>query len=136
MDTANDKVIIQRGFNSHFLELFDDIIRIYPENVELISAKTALENIKRMNPTAPVKAWYKYVYLPYNKVMDEGNLDFFFAKDYKSDISHLKNMDNILNIIENLRDPLSNMGVANKEHTSKYLKNLCKLSKMYNELST
>lgn len=136
MDSANDKVIVQRGFNSHFIELFNDIIRIYPENVELISAKNTLENIKRMNPTAPIKAWYKYVYLPYHQVMDEGNLDFFFKKDYKTDISHLKNMDNILNIIENLRDPLSNMGDTNKEHTSKYLKNLCKLSKIYHDMSS
>lgn len=136
MDSANDKVIVQRGFNSHFIELFNDIIHIYPENVELISAKNTLENIKRMNPTAPIKAWYKYVYLPYHQVMDEGNLDFFFKKDYKTDISHLKNMDNILNIIENLRDPLSNMGDTNKEHTSKYLKNLCKLSKIYHDMSS
>jgi hypothetical protein len=134
MDTPNDRIIIQRGFNSHLLELFDDIIRIYPDNVNLITAKTGLENIKRMNPSVPIKAWYTRIYLPYNEVMDTGNLDFFFNKDYKSDVSHLSNMDNILMVIENLRGPLQSMSDVNKEHTSKYLKNLCKLSKMYNDL--
>jgi hypothetical protein len=135
METSNDKVIVQRGFNAHLLELFDDIISIYPDNVNLITAKNGLENIKRLNPSIAIKAWYTRIYLPYNEVMDQGNLDFFFNKDYKSDVSHLSNVDNILRIIENLRGPLQNMSDINKEHTSKYLKNLCKLSKIYHDMS-
>jgi hypothetical protein len=42
-----DKVTIQRAFNAHFFELMDDIISIYPNNVEITSAKDSFALIKQ-----------------------------------------------------------------------------------------
>ena len=130
-----DKVTIQRAFNSHFLELLDDIAGVYPENTDIIFGKKSLENIKRLNPTIMIKGWYIYVHMPYGSQIESGNLDFFFQKDYTSDLSHLHDMNEILSLIDKIRGPLQNMCLKNKEHTSSYLKNLNKLSLLYHELS-
>lgn len=130
----SDKIAIQRAFNNHFVEFFDDIVGIYPDNIEIISARTSFENIKRMNPTAIIKAWYKFIYLPYNDVIEKGDLSFFFDKDYQSDLSHLKNVDDILKIIDKVRTPLREMSDVNRQHSASYLKNLTKLSNIYADM--
>jgi hypothetical protein len=130
----SDKVAILRAFNNHFVEFFDDIISIYPDNVEILSAKTSFESIKRFNPTTIIKAWYKFIYLPYNDVIQKGDLSFFFDKDYQSDLSHLNNVDDILKIIDKVRNPLREMSDKNKDISASYLKNLTKLSNVYANL--
>jgi hypothetical protein len=129
-----DKITIQRAFNSHFIELMNDIVSIYPDNVEIISAKNSFESIKRLNPTTVIKAWHKFINIPYGSEIENGNLSFFFEKDYQTDLSHLNNVDEILKIIDKVRGPLQNMTNTNKEHTGTYLKNLGKLSLIYSNL--
>jgi hypothetical protein len=126
-----DKISVQRAFNNHFFEFFGDISTVFPENIEIASAKNSFETIKKMNPSAIIKAWYNFIYIPYNDIISDGNLSFFFDKDYSSDLSHLKNSDEFLKIIEKVREPLRNMDDKNKEHSAKYLKNLNKLSYLY-----
>ena len=130
-----DKISVQRAFNNHFFEFLGDIMTVFPENVEIASAKNSFETIKKMNPGAIIKAWYNFIYIPYNDIINEGNLSFFFDKDYSDDLSHLKNSDEFLKIIEKVRGPLRNMDEKNKEHSAKYLKNLNKLSYVYSTLS-
>ena len=128
--TSTDKITIQRAFNSHFIELLEDIVRIYPENAEMLFAKTSFEQLKRMNPTAIIKAWYNRIYIRYKDELDAGNLDFFFEKDYQSDVS---GKGDILQIIDSVRGPLQHMSEENRKHTISYLHNLCKLSSLYAE---
>jgi len=129
-----DKITIQRAFNSHFIELMNDMVGIYPDNLEIISAKNSFESIKRLNPTTVIKAWHKFINIPYGSEIENGNLSFFFEKDYQNDLSHLNNVDEILKIIDRVRGPLQNMSDKNKEHTGSYLKNLGKLASIYSTL--
>lgn len=127
----SDKSTIIKAFNTHFFEFVNDIISIFPEKKELIGPRKSFEMIKQMNPTAIIKAWYKYVYLPYNKVVDSGDITFFFEKDYSGDLSHLNNSENIISIIDSLRGPVREMNDINKAHSLKYIQNLSKLSAIY-----
>ena len=77
-----DKTTILRAFNTHLFEFLDDIISVFPDNVDIVASKTSLEFTKKANPTLIVKIWYSYVYLPYAEIIDSGNLDFFINKDY------------------------------------------------------
>jgi len=129
----SDKTTILRAFNTHFFAFVDDIISIFPELIDLQQSKVSFETMKRANPTAIIKAWYRWVYLPYITVIQSGDITFFFKKDYSSDLAHLKNSDNIMTIINSLRDPIGQMSETNKAHSMKYIQNLCKLSIMYNE---
>ena len=59
-----DKSTLSRAFNTHFIDFVDDIIRIYPDNQDILKLKTSFETIKKADPSLTVKAWYQKVYTP------------------------------------------------------------------------
>lgn len=126
-----DKSSILKAFNTHFFEFVQDIINIFPENKDIKDSKTALEFFKKANPTSILKAWNFFVYTPYREVIEEGNIEFFFDKDYQNDLTYMSNANEIVKVIDTLREPVKNMGDANKQHTMRYIQNLSKLSDMY-----
>jgi len=129
-----DKSSLLRAFNTHFFDFIEDLLGIFPNNNDLVLAKSSFDTIKKANPTAIIKSWVKFVYLPYKDVIDNGDISFFFDKDYSEDLSAVSNANKILNIIDTLRAPIKEMGDTNKEHTIKYIQNLSKLSMMYNDM--
>ena len=65
------------------------------------------------------------------------NVQFFLQKDYSSDINknnNAKQNEEIIKMIENIRQPIANTDEVNKHHSLKYLQNLNKLSVAYNNL--
>ena len=126
-----DKSTLMRAFNKHFFDFLDDIITIFPENKDIVIAKTSFDTIKRANPSAILKAWFTYVYSPYKDVIDNGNITFFFEKDYGGDLANLSNSNDIMKMIDKIREPIRSMSDLNKEHSMKYIQNLSKLSMIY-----
>jgi hypothetical protein len=126
-----DKSIVLKAFNKVFFEFLDDIITIYPENVEMMTAKDSATTFKKLNPTSIIKVWYSSIYCQYRGQIDSGNIDFFTDKDYSSDLSDISDMKAVLNMIENVRDPIRNMSAENKKHVTKYIQDLSKLSTAY-----
>jgi len=134
MENSEDvnKSTILKAFNTHFFEFIDDIIQLLPENGDIVSAKLSAMMIKKVNPTIIIKTWYKYIYKPYFNEINNGDLNYFFEKDYNLDLQHLSNSSEIIQIINNIRCPIRDMNEINKEHTKKYIQNLTKLSILYN----
>jgi len=128
----SDKTTLLRAFNNHFFDFLNDVMSIFPENDDLKLAKTSFETAKKANPTLILKAWFNYVYTPYKDVIDAGNIDFFFEKDYGSDLSTLSNANEIMKMIDKIRQPIKEMSAENKAHTAKYVKNLSQISALYN----
>jgi len=131
-----NKVIIMRAFNKLFFEFLDDIISVYPDNVDMLTGRDSFLTIKQLNPTSIVKVWFSGVYGKYQTQIDAGYINFFMEKYYSNDLSAVKNMQNILEIINNLREPIKNMDTKSKEHVTKYIQDLSKLSVAYAKLST
>lgn len=127
----SEKNTISRAFNNHFIELLNDLITIYPDNVEILTAKSSFETFKKLNPSAIVKVWYNYVYKPYNEYIEAGNMDYFLNKNYQDDLAYVNNSNEVLNMVERVKVPLRQLDGANKDHTIEYLKNLNKLSLAY-----
>lgn len=127
-----DKSTVLRAFNKHFFEFIDDIITILPDEPEIVKAKVSFENIKKMNPTLICKTWFKVVYSPYKEVIDQGDISFFFEKDYASDLSNVPNAAEIMSIIDKIRMPIKSMDEVNRGHCTKYIQNLSKLSTVHN----
>ena len=127
----SDKSSLIRAFNAHFFDFLDDILSIFPDNVSILTAKKSAEFIKKANPTAIIKAWYSFIYLKYKDVIDTGDISFFFDKDYSTDLESLSNSNEILKIVDTLREPVRNMSPASKDHTAKYIQNLSKISNAY-----
>ena len=126
-----NKSIVLRAFNHMFFEFMDDIIAVYPNNVEMLTAKEAFLSFKKLNPTCIIKVWHSGVYSKYKEQIDMGNIDFFMNKDYSVDLLDINDMQSVLNMIDNIREPIKNMSVQNKEHAVKYIKDLSKLSTVY-----
>jgi len=131
----SNKSIILRAFNKMFFEFIDDIISVYPDNVDMLTGKESFLTIKSMNPTSIVKVWFSNVYMKYKMQIDSGDIDFFTEKDYSTDLNTVKNNHNIMEIINNIRDPIKNMCASNKEHVKKYIQDLSKLSVAYVSLA-
>jgi len=126
-----DKKTLSRTFNTHLFEFLDDIIRIFPDNLDIQTAKTSFQAIKQANPTIIIKTWYQHIYMPYKAVIDAGDIVFFFQKDYSQDLSSLPNSKEVLKIVDTLRTPVSQMSDQQKLFTVEYLQNLSKLSLLY-----
>lgn len=115
-------------FNDHFSEFVDDIQSVFPDDVDIATAKNALLAIRKANPKLLVKIWVQYVVEPYKSMIEAGDIDFFINKDYSSDISANENADKIMQSIDRLRKPVREMSSENQEKTMKYIQNLTKLS--------
>jgi hypothetical protein len=129
-----EKTTLLRAFNNQFFDFLDEVIRIFPENREIKDAKTTFEIIKKANPTAIAKAWQYYVYEKYKEVIGQGNLDFFFEKDYSDDLVNMTNANEIMKTIDIIRGPIKTMTAESKSAAIEYIKILCKLSDLYTNL--
>jgi len=129
-----DKSTVLKTFNTQFFAFLQDIITIFPENKDIASAKKSFEMIKMANPSLLIKVWLNYIYTPYATEIDQGDIQFFFDKDYSKDLNKVANSGEVLRVIDTLREPVRQMSPTNKEHTAKYLQILSKLSNVYSTL--
>ena len=129
-----DKSTLMRSFNTHFVEMMTDINSLYPNNSELKSGLNSFEMVKNLNPSLVIKAWFSKVVTPYHDIIKTGDISFFCEKDYSQDLGKLSNANDIISIIEKIREPIRSMSPTDKQHTIKYIQNLCILADMYSKL--
>lgn len=131
-----DKTTILKAFNKQFFDFLDDIIEVLPDNQEIKVARNSFDTIRKVNPTAIAKAWFKFVHnTSYGQIIETGDISFFLDKDYSEDLQNVKNQSRILEMIDKIRDPVKSLGPENMAHSTKYIQNLGKLSGMYTQLS-
>ena len=131
----SDKSTILKAFNNHFFEFFDDLINIVDDNTDIKSSKKFLSLTKMANASLIIKIWYQFISTPYKSYFESGDLEYFANKDYSEDLSQLANAKDTLKAIDKFRVPLKSLDQSNKEKCLEYLKNLCKLSDLYDALS-
>jgi|TARA_B100001248_G_C27377912_1_gene455320 hypothetical protein len=129
-----DKGTVFKGFNKLLFDFLDDLSTLYPESKEIAQAKKTFSIFKTANPTILIKTWHSKIYVVYQKEIDSGDISFFFDKDYSSDLKNVVGSDEIMNMIENIRQPLKEMDATNKQHCSNYIIKLSKLSVLYQDL--
>lgn len=119
------------AFNDHFVEFLSDIQRVFPEDVDILTAKNALLTIRKTNPKMIVKIWNKFIVGEYKKEIDAGDIDFFINKDYSKDIATSSSSDKITESIDRLRNPVKQMSLEDQAKVMKYIQNLTKLATLY-----
>ena len=131
----NDKSFIIKTFNDHFFEFFEDVLKILPDNMYIKTALRSFKTVSDLNKSILIKCWYKFVYSKYTDVINTGDITFFFEKDYATDVSHLSNSNNIMDIINTIRQPVKDAceNPTNKQHVITYIQNLSKLSIAYTD---
>jgi len=132
---SSEKSFIVKTFNDHFFEFFEDVLKILPDNMHIKTALRSFKTVSDLNKSILIKCWYKFVYMKYTDVINTGDITFFFEKDYSTDISHLANSNNIMDIIDTIRQPVKDAceNPVNKQHVVTYIQNLSRLSVAYTE---
>jgi hypothetical protein len=128
-----DKKIIIQAFNNTFGEYLNEVVKLFPEYTYLKKSKNNFKIINTMAPKAIIDVWYRYINIQYNDEILRGEIDYFLNKDYSEDLLNLGNdKREVLEFINNIREPLKNLDDKNKEISVNYLQNLCKLAEAYN----
>ena len=60
-------------FNDHFGEFINDIQNVFPEDIDILSAKNALLAIRKANPKMIVKIWNSFIVSKYRSEIELGN---------------------------------------------------------------
>lgn len=123
-------VNILAAFNDHFVDFVTDIHNVFPDDVDVLTAKNSLLTIRKLNPKMIVKIWNTFIVGKYKKEIEDGDLSFFIDKDYTDDVSSVQNSDKIVESINRLRNPVKQMSIQNQTKVMKYIQNLTKLSAM------
>jgi hypothetical protein len=118
------------SFNDYFIEFVDDILCVFPDDVDILSAKNAFIGIRKINPKLIVKIWNEFIVNKYKKEIESGNIDFFINKDYSNDIADSQYSTKIMESINRLREPIKKMSDENQFKVMKYIQNLTKLAEL------
>jgi hypothetical protein len=129
-----DKSFILKSYLNHLMEFVDEVIKLYPNNINLKTGKTFLNMLRRANPKKIMVCWRDSVYKLYDNEIREDNYDFFEKKDYTADL--LRNgwgeqIESILKIIDEIKSEIKDESEENKKKALKYMINLNKLCKIY-----
>lgn len=130
-----DKISLSKAFSTHFMEFLNEMTTLFPKNVEIRTFKTAVRQIKAVNPSKLIKIWYSVVAVKFKEEIYSENFSFFETKDYTDDIKNTYyDNDGIHKFIKDIKKSCASMSKENKKNTMKYLANLTKMSEMYNGL--
>jgi hypothetical protein len=125
------KFSILSGFNNHLIELFDDVIRLFPNDNDINVAKIAIFSIKKTNPKLLITTWKECIVEPYRKEIEKGDIEFLLNKNFDEDLSIYDTNFTIRDKINTLRNPIKNMEKKNQDKIIKYFQNLTKISDLY-----
>jgi len=128
-----DQSHILKTFNDHFIEFIEDIIKVFPENSDLVSIKNSFISFRKINSKLVLGVFRTYVIDKYSGEIDSKNIDFFINKNYESDLQDNSSSSMIIEKIDKLRDPVREMSEDNQQKVLKYLQNLKKLCLLYNQ---
>ena len=131
MSLKVDKSIYLRAFNIQLIELLEDIERVLPDNLDVLTMNKCILKLKKSNPKLLLTFWYKYIECQYGDKIAQDDFDYFLEKDYKTDCDGVKDESVILDGIERIRGTVKMLDSKNKEISLNYIKNMCQLSKLY-----
>jgi len=102
-----------KAFNNHLTEFIDDLINIFPDNLDIKTSRTFVEGLKKINPKKIPMIWKECVVDSFKDKILEGNLEFFInKKDY--DLGVCSN-DRGKQIMEDLRGLVIKSSEENKK---------------------
>ena len=126
-----DQKTLLKAFNDHFDEFVNDIVTIFPDTMDIRSAKSSIQLLRKANPKMLIGIWNSYISSKYSQQIDAGDISFFIDNDYTDDVSGMESSTQIMEAVDKLRQPIRDMGDDNREKTMKYIQNLKKICDLY-----
>ena len=120
-----------KAFNNHLLEFIDDLIIIFPEELDIRTSKTFIQSIIKVNPKMISKYYYDNIGLRYKEQIENADITFFIDKDYTDDLGADWKTNKIHITMDKWRSILKNTKDENKKKAMKYFQNLLKLAEIY-----
>ena len=93
---------ILKAFNNHLGEFIDDLILLFPNDIDLKATKKVFQGLRKVNPKSLLINWKYYVTDKYKAEVYQGNIDFFLTKDYNNDMEDVEDKGEALKTIERL----------------------------------
>jgi hypothetical protein len=118
------------AFSNHLADFIDDLLIIFPNDLDLKTAKKAFTTLRKLNPKAIIGIWETYS-SHYTEQIRQGDISFFIENNYQKELSNTDEPEEVNEIIERLRGPIRNMDEGNKAKAMKYIQNLTKISNLY-----
>jgi|TARA_Y100000385_G_C12582205_1_gene420953 hypothetical protein len=122
---------ILKAFNNHLLEFIDDLIVIFPEDLDIRTSKTFVKGIIKVNPKMISKYYYENIAVTYKNQIENADISFFINKDYNEDLGEDWKTNKIKATMDRWRNVLKNTKTENKNKAMKYFQNLSKLAEIY-----
>ena len=129
MESENQKTL-KELFCNQLLEFMDDVITIFPNNLDLKTGKTFIIGLTRVSKRKLMGIWKTSVVDIYEDAILKGDTEYFINKDYSDDLGE-GGTDKMMSVIEDVRGLIRNTSKENKEKAIKYLQNLTKICKLY-----
>jgi len=122
-------------FNKHFMEFIMDVERVFPDDTDIMSSRKTLSKTLMLMPKALIRIFNDSFVTLYSDEIENGDLNFFIENDYREKHGYKPTDDVwVLDKIDVLREPIKKMSDDDKSKVIQYLKNLKKLSDLYNDI--
>ena len=127
-----EKISLSKAFSNHFIDFLNEVTVLFPKNVKIRTFRTAVKQIKAINPSQLIKSWYKFVTVKYKNQIYSEDFQFFESEDYSGNLKNTKwDANDIYSFIDEMKRSSNDMSLENKKKTMKYISNLTKMSEMY-----
>jgi len=121
---------LKEVFSNQLLEFMDDILIIFPNNLDLRTGKTFIVGLTKVSKKKLIGIWKTSVVDIYEDAIMKGDKEYFINKDYSDDLGE-GGTDRMMSVIEDIRALIRNTSDENKDKAIKYLQNLTKICKLY-----
>ena len=129
MESETQKTL-KELFCTQLIEFMDDILTIFPNNLDLKTGKTFIIGLTKVSKKKLVGIWKTSVVDVYENEIMNGDKEYFINKDYKEDLG-AGGTDKMMSVIEDVRKLMRKTSEENKDKAMKYLQNLTKICKLY-----
>lgn len=129
MESETQKTL-KELFCRQLIEFMDDILTIFPNNLDLKTGKTFIVGLTKVSKKKLVGIWKTSVVDIYENEIMNGDKEYFINKDYKEDLGE-GGTDKMMSVIEDVRKLMRKTSDENKNKAMKYLQNLTKICKLY-----
>jgi hypothetical protein len=98
-----------QAFNVQLFLFFDNLLGLFPQNINLRKGIKSIDTIKRINPTLIIRVWYHQIYFPHRQQIEEYNIDFF-----SNDFTEIHSRKEIMLILGSLKQSIDILDVTEK----------------------
>lgn len=119
---------ITKIFNSHLLEMCEDIISCTSDNWEIKKAYHSISMLQKTKPKLFVSFWNAFTTKNQDD-LERMKIQFFIQYNFEND-SMVQSNTVLLECLKQFQNVIANMSHENKEMVYRYIENLTKISKM------